>query len=87
MHPETIWATSSSCQASSSGPMFGSEKVWEVLASTKTISFLKKYLTSPVPGKCLSPGLVSREKDCKSRARSQQERGRIQISAPGLNHL
>lgn len=72
MHPETIWATSSSCQASSSGPMFDSEKVWEVLSGTNTVCFLKKYLTSPVPGKCLSPGLVSRQIDRKSRARSQQ---------------
>lgn len=72
MHPETVCATSSSCQASSSSSTFGSEKVWEALAGTKTVSFLKKYLTSPVPRKCLSPGLVSREKDSKSRARSQQ---------------
>lgn len=44
MHPETIQVISSSCPGSSSGPIFSSEKAWEVLTGTKIFYCLEKYL-------------------------------------------
>lgn len=50
--------------------MFGSEKVWEVLASTKTVSF--EEIPDITCARKAPLSRIGQQRDCKSRARSQQ---------------
>lgn len=91
MHPETIWATRSSCQTSSSGPMFGSEQVWEALARHQNYLLPEEIPDITCAQKVPLPRIGQRrdrqsEQGKEPRA-SPQERGRIQTSAPGLTLL